>query len=438
MNQETNISTIKLDDPKIIKAWTMFDWANSAYALVISTAVFPIYYMAISPEKVDILGLTLTKSALYSFAVSFSYIIIALLSPILSGIADRSGKRLYFLKFFTIVGGLSCMSMYFFQNENDLWLGTISFIMATIGFAGSLVFYDSFLPLISSEEKYDEVSARGFTYGYIGSVILLVFILFMVQKPELFGITESTLPSRIGFLLVGIWWIGWSQYSFARLPKDNIVKTDHSMLWEGYEEIKHVFNKAMSNRNIKFFLLAFFLYSAGVQTVIYLAAIFGEQEIKLETSELIITILLIQLVGVIGAILFANVSKWIGNKKALIIQLIIWFCICILAYFTYSKGLFYVTACFVGMVMGGIQALSRATYSKILNGIDNVKNDITSYFSLYDVLYKFSIVSGTLLYGITIQLTGNMRNSVMVLGVLFLLSIIVLTKIKISQNQDTN
>jgi MFS transporter, UMF1 family len=424
-------SSIVKNDERIINAWAMFDWANSSYALVISTAVFPIYFIKSTSGLIDVFGFKVSNSALYSFAVSFSYIIIALLSPILSGISDRSNRRLFFLKLFTIIGGVHCSLLYFFEGASTTWFGTYCFIMGTIGFAGSLVFYDSFLPLICTEDNYDKVSAKGFTYGYIGSVLLLIFILFMVQKPDLFGITSPTLPSRIGFLLVGVWWIAWSQISFTRLPQDQNRADVSSLTTVGYDEIKKVFKKAKSNANIVAFLSAFFLLSAGVQTVIYLAAIFGEKEIKLETSELIITILLIQLVGIVGAIIFSKISKLIGNKDALIIQVVIWFGICVLAYFTYTKTLFYITACLVGLVMGGVQALARATYSKILNSIPETKDDLTTYFSLYDVLYKFSIVSGTFLYGITNQLTGNMRYSVLVLAVFFISSIWFLRKIKL-------
>jgi MFS transporter, UMF1 family len=418
------------NDKKVVRSWALFDWANSAYALVISTAVFPAYFVKSTPEQIKILGMTFSNSALYSYSVSISYIIIAALSPILSGMADFSGKRKFFLKLFTLIGALNCTLLYFFKGEPQLWLGTTAFILATIGFAGSLVFYDSYLPIIATKDQYDKISARGYVYGYIGSVILLIFILAMIQRPEWFGITDARLPARIGFLLVGAWWIGFAQITFKHLPKDATGKVKWSMFSNGYDEIRTVIAKVKQNTNIKNYLIAFFLYSAGVQTVIYLATIFAEKELHLEAGELIITVLIIQLIAIVGAMLFAKVSKVVGNKKALIYQIIIWIFICILAYFTKSKTTFYVISGMVGMVLGGIQALSRATYSKLIEGNDS-KADVTSYFSLSDVLYKLSIVGGTFLFGLVNDLTGNMRYSVLVLTLLFISSLFFITKVKV-------
>ena len=425
------------NNKKVLRSWAIFDWANSAYALVISTAIFPTYFVKATPETIDFMGSSFSNAALYSFSVSFSYIIIAALSPILSGIADFSGRRMFFLKVFTMMGSLNCMVLYFFNGSDDLWwLGTTAFILATIGFAGSLVFYDSYLPIIATEDQYDKVSAKGYSYGYVGSVILLVFILIMIQKPGWFSITDPYLPSRIGFVLVGIWWVGFAQITFKNLPKDNRSALGKGFISNGYREINKVVKEALTQPDVSRFLIGFFLYSAGVQTVIYLATIFAEQELKMETGELILVVLIIQLIAIAGAMLFARVSSLVGNRNAIIIQIVIWMIICLLAYFTASKLMFYFTAGLVGMVLGGIQALSRATYSKLLLR-QNAESDITSYFSLYDVLYKLSIVGGTLLFGIVYQMTGNMRNSVLVLAFLFLSSIFFIAKVNVG-TKDNN
>lgn len=411
------------NDKKTIRAWAIFDWANSAYSLVISTAIFPVYYTTIAPPQVSVGGSEIASSSLFSFSISFAYIILALASPILSGMADYAGKRKFFLRIFTIVGALGCMTMFFFDSEQAIWLGTIAFILATIGYAGGLVFYDSYLPLITTEDRYDKVSAKGFSYGYVGSVILLIMILVIVMKPDWFGITDSTIPSRIGFLMVGLWWLGFAQYTIFNLPKDDDTKIEASMIGNGYREIIKVIKEALKMRNLKLFLLSLFLYYAGVQTVIYVATIFADQELKMETSELIMVVLIIQLIGIIGAYLFAYVSSKIGNKKALLIQIAIWACICVAGYFVTTKLSFYLLAGSVGMVVGGIQSLSRASYSKLLK---KGEDDVTSFFSLYDVLFKFSIVGGTFLFGVVNQLTGDMRYSVMSLAVLFVLGFVVM------------
>jgi len=427
------------NNKKVLRSWAIFDWANSAYALVISTAIFPTYFVKATPQIIHFLGFDISNAALYSFSVSFSYIVIAALSPILSGIADFSGRRMFFLKVFTMLGSLNCMVLYFFNGSDDLWwLGTTAFILSTIGFAGSLVFYDSYLPIIATEDQFDKLSARGYSYGYIGSVILLVIILVMIQKPAMFGITDPYLPSRIGFVLVGLWWVGFAQITFKHLPKDNRSALGRGFIKNGYAEINKVFREAIAQGDVIRFLLGFFLFSAGVQTVVYLATIFAEEELKMETGELILVVLIIQLIAILGAMLFARVSGLIGNRNAIIIQIVIWMIICLLAYFTASKVMFYFTAALVGMVLGGIQALSRATYSKLLLR-QNADQDLTSYFSLYDVLYKLSIVSGTLIFGVVYQLTGNMRYSVLALAFLFLSSIFFIAKVNITaKDQNVN
>jgi len=417
------MTEIVKNDKKTINAWALFDWANSAYALVISTAIFPVYFIANTPDAISIFGKEYTNSAVYSFAVAFSYLLIAGLSPILSGIADYTGKRKFFLKTFTLIGSLACIAMWFFKGEPQLWLGTSAFILATIGFAGGIVFYNSYLPLIVTEDRYDKVSAKGFAAGYIGSVILLVFILTMVLKPDWYGITDSAMPARIGFVLVGLWWLGFAMITFKYLPKDNVLATTENVFKKGFQEIKQVYGELQEQPDLKKFLGAFFFYSAGVQTIIYLATVFAEKILSFESHEMIQIVLVLQLVGIIGAYQFASLSDRWGNKKAIITMVVIWIIICIGAHFCQGKSFFYVLAAFVGLVMGGIQSVSRSTYSKMIN--DDTK-DVTSYFSFYDVLFKLSIVAGTLAFGIVDNITGNMRYSVLALGGFFVIGLILL------------
>lgn len=422
------MSAIELNNKKTINAWALFDWANSAYALVISTAIFPSYFEEYTPKEITLGSLNFSNSSLYSFAVSFSYIIIASLSPLLSGIADYSGRRKFFLKTFTLIGSLACTALYFFKGEPQLWLGTSAFILATIGFAGSLVFYDSYLPLIVTEDRYNKVSAKGYTYGYIGSVILLIFILLMIQKPVWFGLSDGQLGARIGFLLVGVWWLGFAQYTFKYMPKDKKNLFTAGMIKNGYREIAGAFNRVRNIPNIKHFLLAFFFYSAGVQTVIYLATIFAKKELAFETAELILLVLILQLVAIGGAYVFSLLGNRKGNKFSIMVMICIWIFICIAAYFTYDKLFFYVLASFVGLVMGGIQSLSRASYSMLIPEKDH---DTTSYFSFYDVVYKSAIVGGTFSFGLVDNITNNMRYSVLTLAIFFILGLYFMNKTRI-------
>jgi MFS transporter, UMF1 family len=417
---------MQLNDKKVINGWAYFDWANSAYYLVISTAVFPIYYANVSREEIDIAGLTISNSALYSFTVSAAYILIAFLSPLLSGIADYTGRRLFFLKAFTMLGALGCISLFFFSSPDTMWIGTIAFMLGTIGAAGGLVFYDSYLPVIASEDQFDKVSAKGYAYGYFGSVLLLIACLGIIQKPELLGIENATLPSRISFVLVGLWWLGFSQITFRRLPADVPITTTENLFLRGWSELRSVWNVIKHDPQVIRYLTSYFFYIAGVHTVIYLASLFAGQELGFKDAELIITILLLQIVAIPGALSFARLSKWKGNKFSLMVQLIIWILICIGAYLTTEKWHFFTIAALVGLVLGGIQSLSRSTYAKLLEGRTT---DLTSYFSFYDVLSKLAIVSGTFIFGMVNSITGSMRGSVLFLALLFVLGLLALLSI---------
>lgn len=422
---------ILVNDKRTINGWAFFDWANSAYSLVISTAIFPIYFIAVTNDRIDLFGRLVENSVFYSYLVSGSFLIVALFSPLLGGIADYGDKRMFFMRLFSTVGSIACVFLFFFESHFQIVLGSIAFGVATIGHASSIIFYDAYLPDIATPDRYDKVSAKGFAFGYIGSVLLLLFVIFMSLKPEVFGIApDSRLPYRIGFALVGVWWFGFSQITFRRLPKSKMDGFEDGIIKKGYLEIKAVIKELKHKKNIQKFLTAFFFYSAGVQTVIYLATVFAEKELAFESSELIATVLLLQLVAIAGAFSFAWLSKKLGNKRALLIAISIWFGICLAASFVDSKLLFYGIAALVGLVLGGIQSLSRSTYSKLL---DNDEEELTSYFSFYDVLYYLSVVFGTFAFGMVEQLTHNIRYSVLVLALFFVLGFMLLRRVKLEQ-----
>ena len=417
---------MQLNDKKVITGWAFFDWANSAYYLVISTAIFPIYFSDTAPKEIEIFGKSITSSAWYSFTVSLAYILIALISPILSGMADYSGRRMLFLKCFTFTGVIGCISLFFFNSPETLWIGSGAFILGTIGAAGGLVFYDSYLPVIASEDHYDRVSAKGFAYGYFGSVLLLFVCIILILKYEAFGFPNDAVPKRISFVLVGLWWLAFSQITFRRLPPDHPVAVSGNLLYKGWTELSKVWKSIKHDKSIILFLLSYFFYIAGVHTVIYLASLFGSEELGFAAVDLIVTILLLQLVAIPGAYLFAWVSQNHGNKLSLTIQLVIWILICIGAYMTTEKWHFYTIAGFVGLVLGGIQSLSRSTYAKLL---EDRKEDPTSFFSFYDVISKIAIVSGTLIFGIVNSITGNMRSSVLFLILFFVVGLLILSRV---------
>ncbi len=433
MESSATAADFQLNDKRVINAWALFDWANSAFAPVITVAIFPAYYIAVTDDTVRFLGFELSNSAMYAYAISASYLIIALFSPLLSGIADYGGKKKFFLQGFTILGSAACLSLFFFRGMDQLWLGNTAFILAMIGFAGGLVFYNSYLPEIVTEDRYDRVSARGFAFGYIGSVLLLLINLAVIQFHESLGLTEGA-AIRLAFLMVGLWWIGFASIPFRVLPPDPDGKPMDRVVQRGLNELRKVWNVARQAPNIKRFLIGFFCYSAGVQTVLFLAATFAEKELDFATSELIIVILLLQIVAVFGAFLFAKVSDWRGNKFSIILMLCIWMAICVTAYFVRTNVEFYGVAAAVGLVMGGIQSLSRSTYSKLLPE-DTV--DTTSFFSFYDVLEKVAIVLGTFSFGFIDQLTGSMRDSILVLTGFFIISLVFIALVKVRPTKRT-
>lgn len=430
-----NMKNYPLNDKRTINGWAFFDWANSAYALTIAVAIFPSYYNGVTKGEIyNIFGIELTNTALYSFALSFAYLLVSVLSPYLSGIADFGGKKLRFMKFFTYLGSFSCIMLFFFYSADDVAWAITFFVLATVGFAGGLVFYNSFLPDIATEDQYDKVSAKGFSYGYFGSVLLLIINLIIILTPTTFGLDpDGTLQYRLAFAMVGLWWFGFSFIPFARLPQDTTAPSPDNLFRKSMDKLKGVLRKVMKAPNIKRFLLAFFFYSAGVQTVLLLASLFATSQLDFKEADLITVILILQFLAIAGAYIFALVSERKGNKFALITMLLIWIVICCIAYFVTTAAQFYGVAAGVGLVMGGIQSLSRSTYSKLL---PPETSDTTSYFSFYDVLEKYAIVMGTLIFGIIDQLFG-MRNSVLALSVFFAVGIWVLLTVKIRAGSDS-
>lgn len=423
----------KKGDQKLINAWAFYDWANSVYSLVISTAVFPLYYSAVTEgETVSFLGMDWDHpDSLYSYALSFSFLVVAFISPILSGIADYTGSKKKFMKFFCFLGSLSVMSLYFFDGLDTVWIGIVFTILASIGFWASLVFYNAFLPEVAHPEQQDRASAKGFMYGYVGSIILLIINLIMIQKPDLFGISAS-LASRLSFVMVGLWWLGFAQITFKRLPDDIYnKKPEKDYIWKGFRELKIVSKEIVNYPTLKRFLISFFLLSVGVQTIILLATIFGSTELGLATIDLIVTVLLIQIVAILGAFLFSRLSESKGNFFALKVTIVIWMVVCFCA-FLLHKDLpnvsiyFYSLGAILGLVLGAIQSLTRSTYSKLLPETE----DHATYFSFYDVTEKIAIVLGTFVYGLLYAITDSMQWSVLCLAFFFLASFIILSTLK--------
>ena len=444
------MSELKKGSKKLLNAWAFYDWANSVYPLVISSAVFPIFYGALTiikdedtgkvlSDTVTFLGYEFNNDSLISYVTAFSFLIVSILSPILSGISDYVGNKEGFMKFFCYLGAASCIGLYWFSLENIVF-GMVCYVLGLVGFWGSLVFYNSYLPDIAYPEQQDKISAKGFSMGYIGSVLLLLLNLIMILKYEWFGFENSAQPTRIAFILVGVWWVLFAQYTFKYLPTGTNKghKVTRSVLMYGFNELKKIWKALKTNRILKRYLTAFFVYSMAVQTIMIAATYFAVEELDWGTQDsttgLIISILLIQLIAVVGANYTAKLSLKIGNIKALIYVICVWILICGFAYFVTTPMHFYITAASVGLVMGGIQALSRSTYSKL---IPEGTEDSASYFSFYDVAEKIGIVIGMFLYGFIAQITGSMRYSILFLVTFFIAGALILSTIKNIKIEET-
>lgn len=429
------MNLIEKDNPKIIRAWSFYDWANSVFPLVITSAIFPNFYDYVTTHdeaknfighNVTFFGVEFENQNIYSFVYAFALSIVVMITPVLSGVADYLGNKKRFLQFFCYLGALSCMCLFFF-NRIHLELSFLPFITATVGFWGSLVYYNSYLPEIASEENQDKVSARGFALGYFGSSLLLIICLISIMVFHV--------PAKYSFLLVGIWWMGFAQYTFANLPNKSHEAhgvEKKGLLSKGFKELRNVWAQIKLLPALKQFLTGYFFYNMGVQTIMVVAVLFARNEIdwgtgeeaeKAKTTALIISILIIQFVGIAGSFLFSWMSRKIGNIKSLMISISVWIFICVFTFMVVHTPVeFYIVAFLVGLMMGGIQALSRSTYSKYIPETD----DHTSFFSFYDVVEKLGMIIGTVSFSVISQVTGGMRNSILSLIIFFIIGLLAL------------
>ena len=462
------MESLKKGSKKLLNAWAFYDWANSVYSLTIASSIFPIFYSALfltDIKRVTAFGIEFKSTALITFVTAFTFLVVAFLSPLLSGIADYVGNKKTFLKFFCYLGSAGCIGLYWFEiTPEKIHQSLLFYFMGLIGYWGSLVFYNSYLPDIAYPEQQDSISAKGFSWGYIGSVFLLIINLIMVMFPGVVGFDltisqdiidngtaleiEEALKTvkekasveamRYAFITVGVWWALFSQYSFYWLPKGHSKGENAtvSILFNGFKELRKVWQDLLQNLRLKRYLTAFFVFSMAVQTIMLVAVYFGEEEIAwggkdAKTTGLITSILVIQLVAILGAYITSKTSSKIGNIKTLIIINILWVVLCVYAYFMVTPLSFYIAASLVGLVMGGVQSLARSTYSKFLPDTE----DTTSYFSFYDVAEKIGIVIGMIIYGTIDQKTGSMRNAILFLVVFFVLGILLLLRVP---RQDKN
>lgn len=448
----------------------MYDWANSVFSLSITATLFPVYFNSVSKSAsiaagtydavnvisyIDVFGFKVVNSALYTFCVSLSFLLVAFINPILSGIADAKQNKKQFMKFFCYLGSVSCMLLYFF-NPSTLWFGILCFVLGLFGFGGSIVFYNAFLPEIATEDQFDRLSARGFSLGYVGSVILLLLNLAFIKNVDVFFpvaekvkelmAADSTLTDvlaleqatkyysgmaiKFSFVTVGLWWAGFAQITFRKLPeKTRGEAKPGGVISNGFKEIRKVWGELNlpENHIIKRYLVGYFFSAMGVQTVMYVASMFGEKELGMKADKLIMTVLIIQLIAILGAWGFARISAWVGNIYTLLFMIVVWIGITTAAYYVNTENQFLVLAAVVGTVMGGIQSMSRSTFAKLIP--DGTK-DTASYFSFYDFCEKMATVLGTLAFALINNYTQNMRSSVLALIIFFILAVFFIARIQ--------
>lgn len=425
------MNQFKKGSKKLLNAWAFYDWANSVYTLTIASSIFPLFYSSLFDSKEELVaafGYEMKQETLITIVTAFTFLIVAIMSPILSGIADYVGNKKNFMKFFCYVGSAGCIGLFWF-DRSFIHLSLMFYFMGLIGYWGSLVFYNSYLPDIAFEDQQDSISAKGFSMGYIGSVLLLIVNLVMVMSQE--ENVDKIEMMRYSFITVGIWWALFSQYTFYILPAgvSSGHKVTKDVVFNGFRELKSVWSQLKLNLRLKRYLNAFFVFSMAVQTIMLMAVYFGEKEINWGTDSektigLIVSILVIQLVAVLGAILTSRAASKFGSVKTLIVINFLWMCLCIYAYFMSTPLEFYIAAGFVGLVMGGVQSLGRSTYSKFLPETE----DTTSYFSFYDVAEKIGIVIGMLIFAIVSE-NYSMRYAILFLVVFFFIGIILLFRV---------
>lgn len=421
---------------KVKKAWAFYDWANSVYPLVISTAIFPMFYEAVTgaennPSGTDHVlfwGIDFVNTELYSYVIAVSFLFVIILSPPLSGIADAGGKKKFFLSLFCYLGALACASLFFFDPMHLEW-SMLPVMIASLGYWGSIVFYNAFLPEIAPPEEHDRLSARGFSMGYIGSVLLLTVNLGMIL-----GLENGTDYIPWCFVMVALWWAGFAQVTLRKLPDNPYAKKIQGSAWKaGFSEVKKVFHQVLQTRRLLRYLIAFFVFSMAVQTIMLMAQFFGMKEIHqvidgvektgLTSAQFIIAILLIQVIAIPGAFLFSRVSEKWGNIFTLKIALFLWIGVCIFAYaIVDTPNEFYIAAAWIGFIMGGTQSLGRSTYSKFLPETQ----DHASFFSFYDILEKAGIVIGMISFGAIEGMSDNMRTPILALVLFFGVGMILL------------
>ena len=414
MSRSSVLARLGLDRPEL-RAWAMYDWAASAMQTTVMVAVFPIYFVKVAGAGLTGGGATQRLATVNTIAL----VVIALASPVLGAVSDYGGNKKRFIAAFMAVGAAAVAGL-FFVHTGDLTLASWLFVLALIGVAGSFVFYESLLPHLARGGELDRVSTAGYALGYVGGGILLALNLAWIQKPAWFGLpagpgldeSAATLPARLAFLSVAVWWLVFSIPLFRRVPEPPARLEPDEQRWQSpirmaFVRLGETFRELRGYRQAFLMLLAFLIYNDGIQTIIKMATAYGT-ELGIDQSALIGAILLVQFVGIPCSFLFGMLAGRIGAKRALFLGLLAYTAISILGYYMKTAAHFYILAGLVGMVQGGTQALSRSLFASMIP-----QHKSGEFFGFFSVFEKFAGIFGPLIFAGTIEATGSSRNAIL-------------------------
>jgi MFS transporter, UMF1 family len=413
-----------------LRAWAMYDWAVSGLQTVIVTAVFPIYFVKV--VAADLPGSGAVQQIARANAVALT--IVALLSPLLGAVADYSASKKRFLAVFTVLGACATASM-FSVDRGEMTLASTLFILALIGGAGCMVFYEGILPHIARPDEMDRVSTAGYALGYLGGGLLLAINLAWIQKPEWFGLGGGTLPVRLAFVSVAIWWIIFAIPLFRGVKEPpRVLETDEasdaSPVRSAFRRVRETMRELRVYRNAFLMLVAFLVYNDGIQTIIKMATAYGT-EIGIDEKAMIGAVVILQFVGVPFAFLFGRLAARIGPKPAIFAGLAVYVVISVLGYFMRTATHFLILAGLVGMVQGGTQALSRSLFASMIP-----PHKSGEFFGFYSVFEKFAGIFGPLLFDLSITVSGSSRAAILSVVVFFAIGALLLARVDVSAGRQ--
>ncbi|MEM6787418.1 MAG: MFS transporter [Myxococcota bacterium] len=410
-----------------LRAWALYDWANSAFFTTVVTAIFPVYFATVAAKGLP----SDVATSRYAFATTVALSIAAVLGPVLGSFADRAPLKKRFLAFFVGLGALST-ALLWFVGEGDWVLGAILFGIGNLAASSGFVFYDALLPHIASADEMDRVSVAGYAIGYLGGGLLLAINVAWVLSPETFGLPDAGVATRLSFVSVAVWWAAFSIPLFRRVPEPAVAHVrdpNRSLVGDSFRGLARTLKELRSYREAALFMLAFLLYNDGIQTIIRMAAVYST-EIGMETSALIQAVLLVQVIGIPFAFLFGQLADKLGSRRAIGLGIVAYAGVSILAWQMDSSSEFFALAIIVGMVQGGTQALSRSLFASLIPAHRSAE-----FFGLFAVMEKFAGIFGPALFGIVVAVTGSSRHAILSVIVFFIVGGLLLSHVDIEAGQ---